>query len=66
MLCRKTNNVLGHGVDADPVRTGSEFTAWTTDGVDVNMQPMKFETEMDDTMTSDGVPISLMPSWCCK
>jgi uncharacterized membrane protein YqiK len=50
---------FGHGgVDPDPVRTGSEFTAWTTDGVDVNMQPMKFETEMDDTMTSDGVPIS--------
>jgi regulator of protease activity HflC (stomatin/prohibitin superfamily) len=51
--------VFGHGgVDPDPVKTGLTFTAWTTSGVDVWMQPQKFETEMTDTMTSDGVPIT--------
>jgi regulator of protease activity HflC (stomatin/prohibitin superfamily) len=51
--------VFGHGgVVDEPVKTGLTFTAWTTHGVDVNMQPQKHEVEMDDTMTSDGVPIS--------
>jgi len=50
--------IFGHGgVDPEPVKTGLTITAWTTDGVDGSMQPQKFETEMDDTMTSDGVPI---------
>ena len=51
--------LFGHGgVDAEPVRTGRTFTVLTTDGVDVNMQPQKFEAEMADMMTSDGVPIT--------
>jgi len=50
--------IFGHGgVDTEPVRTGRTFTAFTTDGIDVNMQPQKFEVLMPDTMTSDGVPI---------
>ncbi len=50
--------LFGHGgVDPDPVRTGRTFTAITTQGVDVNMQPQKFEAELKDTMTSDGVPL---------
>ncbi len=50
---------FGHGgVDPDPVRTGRTYAAISTQGVDVFMQPQKFETEMHDTMTSDGVPIS--------
>ena len=50
---------LGHGgVNPEPVKTGRSFAAVTTEGVDVNMQPQKRETEMQDTMTSDGVPIS--------
>ena len=50
---------FGHGgVDADPVKTGRTFTAATTAGVDVNMQPQKFEAQMSDMMTSDGVPIT--------
>ena len=50
---------FGHGgVDPDPVKPGRTFAALTTEGVDVYMQPMKAETEMHDTMTSDGVPIS--------
>ena len=51
--------IFGHGgVDPEPVRAGMSITAVTTDGVDVSMQPMKFETELPDTMTADGVPIT--------
>jgi regulator of protease activity HflC (stomatin/prohibitin superfamily) len=50
---------FGHGgVNPEPVRTGRTFTAITTDGVDVSMQPRRFEANLPDTMTSDGVPIS--------
>ena len=50
---------FGHGgVDAEPVKTGRTFTAFTTDGIDVYMQPQKFDVELPDTMTSDGVPIT--------
>ena len=51
--------IFGHGgVDPEPVRAGLTITAFTTQGVDVSMQPMKFDTELPDTMTSDGVPIT--------
>src|ERR1700745_2242 len=50
---------FGHGgVDPVPVKTGRTYSAISTQGVDVYMQPQKFDTEMHDTMTSDGVPIS--------
>ena len=50
---------FGHGgVNPDPVKTGRVYTAWSTEGEDVNMQPQKYEMESPDTMTSDGVPIS--------
>lgn len=51
--------IFGHGgVDPEPVKTGLTISAITTDGMDVSMQPQKFETELPDTMTSDGVPIT--------
>jgi regulator of protease activity HflC (stomatin/prohibitin superfamily) len=50
---------FGHGgVNPVPVKTGRTYSAISTQGVDVYMQPQKFDTEMHDTMTSDGVPIS--------
>ena len=50
---------FGHGgVDPDPVKAGLSYGAISTEGVDVDMQPQKFEADMPDTMTSDGVPIS--------
>jgi regulator of protease activity HflC (stomatin/prohibitin superfamily) len=50
---------FGHGgVDPEPVKTGRTYAALSTQGVDVYMQPQKFDTEMHDTMTADGVPIS--------
>ncbi len=49
---------FGHGgVVDEPVTTGRTFTAITTEGYDVYMQPEKYDVEMDDTMTKDGVPI---------
>ncbi len=51
--------IFGHGgVLPEPVKTGRTFTAFTTEGVDVWMQPQKLETELPDTMTLDGVPIT--------
>jgi regulator of protease activity HflC (stomatin/prohibitin superfamily) len=51
--------IFGHGgIDPEPVRTGRTYTALTTDGIDVYMQPKKYETELPDTMTKDGVPIT--------
>jgi len=50
---------FGHGgVDPNPVRTGRTYAAISTDGIDVNMQPHKYDVELPDTMTKDGVPIS--------
>ena len=51
--------IFGHGgVDSDSVKAGRTFTAISTEGVDVFMQPQKYEMEMSDMMTSDGVPIT--------
>jgi regulator of protease activity HflC (stomatin/prohibitin superfamily) len=50
---------FGHGgVSPVAVKTGRTYAALSTQGVDVYMQPQKFDAEMHDTMTSDGVPIS--------
>ena len=45
------------GVDNTPVRPGLKYVAWTTQAVDVNMQPSRVDAEFNDLMTSDGVPI---------
>jgi regulator of protease activity HflC (stomatin/prohibitin superfamily) len=51
--------IFGHGgIDPEPVKTGLTVAAITTQGVDVYMQPNKYDTQLDDTMTQDGVPIS--------
>jgi regulator of protease activity HflC (stomatin/prohibitin superfamily) len=51
--------IFGHGgVYPKPVSTGLTIAAVTTEGVDVYMQPQKFDTELPDTMASDGVPIT--------
>lgn len=50
---------FGHGgIDPEPVKTGLTFGAITTSGINVYMQPQKFEADLKDTMTSDGVPIT--------
>jgi regulator of protease activity HflC (stomatin/prohibitin superfamily) len=50
---------FGHGgVNAEPVRTGRTFVAFSTDGIDVEMRPERYEQDLPDTMTADGVPVS--------
>lgn len=49
---------FGHGgVVAEPVTTGLAWTAPTTDGVTVNMQPLQINEPFDDLMCKDGVPL---------
>lgn len=50
--------LFGHGgVDPQPVATGRSYVWFTTQRVDVNMQPMQFTIHFDDLMSSDGVPL---------
>jgi hypothetical protein len=50
---------FGHGgINSEPVRAGRTFVAATTDGIDVNMQPVAYQQDLPDTMTGDGVPVS--------
>lgn len=49
---------FGHGgVDDTPVQTGRAFIAWTTDEVEVDMQPIQKHIVFDDLMSQDGVPL---------
>ena len=57
VLVRKPLIFGGGGVDETPVKTGLKYVAFTTTGIDVNMQPMRVDVEFNDLMTSDGVPI---------
>lgn len=57
VLVRKPLIFGSGGVDATPVKTGLKYVAFTTSGVDVNMQPRRIDAEFNDLMTSDGVPI---------
>ena len=51
--------LFGHGgIESESVKTGRTYTALSTDGIDVYMQPQKLESELPDTMTQDGVPIT--------
>jgi regulator of protease activity HflC (stomatin/prohibitin superfamily) len=51
--------LFGHGgIDPEPIRAGRTFVAATTDGIDVNMQPLAYQQDLQDTMTADGVPVS--------
>lgn len=44
------------GVLDTPVR-GTQWVSWTTDSIAVNMQPEQHTLELNDLMTSDGVPL---------
>lgn len=50
--------LFGHGgVDPEPVSTGRTYAWWTTDIVNVNMQPQQFQLHFEDLMSSDAVPL---------
>lgn len=57
VLVRKPLIFGSGGVDATPVKTGLKYVAFTTEGIDVNMQPRRIDSEFTDLMTLDGVPI---------
>jgi len=57
VLVRKPLIFGSGGVDSTPVKTGLKYVAFTTAGIDVNMQPRRIDSEFTDLMTSDGVPI---------
>jgi len=57
VLVRKPLIFGSGGVDDTPVKTGLKYVAFTTSGIDVNMQPRRIDVEFNDLMTSDGVPI---------
>ncbi len=51
--------IFGHGgVDPEPVKTGLEFGAVTSDAIDVSKLPQRIDMEFDDMMTKSGVPVS--------
>lgn len=45
------------GVLDEPVRTGREYVAWSTDSITVRTAPVKYTIPFDDLMTKDGIPI---------
>ena len=57
VLVRKPLIFGSGGVDETPVKTGLKYVAFTTESIDVNMQPRRIDVEFTDLMTSDGVPI---------
>lgn len=57
VLVRKPLIFGSGGVDETSVKAGRKYIAFTTEWVDVNMQPMRIDAEFTDLMTSDGVPI---------
>ena len=57
VLIRKPLLFGSGGVDSRPVKPGLKYIAFTTQAVDVNMQPARVDAQFDDLMTADGVPI---------
>lgn len=57
VLIKKPMLFGAEGVDPTPVTTGRTYTMWTTDVVDINMQPEQYPLHFDDLMSADGVPL---------
>lgn len=57
VLIKKPLLFGNEGVDPTPVMTGRTYIWWTTEQVDVNMQPQQFGIHFNDLMSSDGVPL---------
>ena len=50
--------IFGHGgVDPQSIKTGRTYVWWTTQYVDVNMQPLQHPIHFEDFMSLDGVPL---------
>lgn len=49
---------FGHGgVQRDPIKTGAEFVAWTTDVIPVTITPITVDEVFDDIMPRDNNPV---------
>ena len=57
VIIRKPMFFGSGGVSDTPVKTGRKYVSWTTQSIDVNMQPQRIDIEFADLMTTDGVPI---------
>lgn len=58
---------FGHGgVDPTPITTGRSYGAITSNAVDVDMYPQRFDMEFDDMMTKSGVPVSFHVVATCQ
>lgn len=50
--------VFGHGgVSPQPVKTGREYGALSSQPIDVDMLPQRVDIQFDDMMTASGVPV---------
>ena len=49
VLVRKPLIFGSGGVDPTPVKTGLKYVAFTTTGIDVNMQPMRIDVEFSES-----------------
>lgn len=50
--------IVGHGgVDPSPIKTGLEWTAFSTEVVRVNVKPFNIDETYDDLVTSDNNPV---------
>jgi len=51
--------IFGHGgIYPEPVKTGREYGAPSSQAVDVDMLPQRIDMEFDDMMTASGVPVA--------
>lgn len=49
---------FGHGgVDAEPIKTGLSWTAWSTEVIRVNIKPFNITEPFDDLITYDNNPV---------
>ena len=57
VLVRKPWFFGSGGIVQEPVRTGSQFVAWSTEQLVVNIQPRTFIQHFTNMFTNDGVPL---------
>ena len=59
--------IFGHGgVVPEPVKTGRQYTWWTTSGVVVEMRPQQFPSILTTSCRLTGFRWTLTPSFVCR
>lgn len=50
--------IFGHGgVNEDAIKTGVSYAAFSTDYIEVDMQPKQYQVDLSDATSLDGVPL---------